>query len=179
MWVDLLSMAAIGIFAACLIYIVRHTMRRAGRSAPRWLMPAVIGASMIGYSVWNEYSWFDRISSALPPSVAVVGTGARSAFWAPWTYVRPVTVRFMAMDTRNRVESAERPGLVVTEVLLVERWHPTRSIPMAFDCRQKLGADLIGGAHIDANGGLEGAQWQSLDADSPVLRAACGAAIPA
>lgn len=179
MWVDLLSMAAIGIFAACIIYIARHTLRRAGRNAPRWLMPAVIGASMIGYSIWNEYSWFGRITSALPPTVEVVGTGERSAFWAPWTYLNPVTVRFMALDTRSRVESADQPGLVVAELLLVERWQRTRSVPMAFDCHAHRGADLLGGGRIAADGTLEGAQWATLDPDSPILRAACRPSLPA
>jgi len=179
MWVDLLSMIAIGILAACVIFVMRHSLKRRGRSAPRWIMPAVIGASMIGYSVWNEYSWFARITSALPPTVEIVGKGERSAFWAPWTYLQPVTVRFIALDTRARVQSTQRPGLVLTELLLVERWQPTRSVPMAFDCHKGLGADLGGAARIDADGTLEGAQWRAMGADSPVLRVACRPTLPA
>ncbi len=179
MWVDLLSMAAIGIFAACLVFIIKHLLRRRGKSAPRWAMPAVIGLTMIGYSVWNEYTWFDRITSALPPTVEIVGKGQRSAFWAPWTYLQPVTVRFIALDTRARIQSTERPGLVLSELLLVERWQPTRSVPMAFDCHHGRQATLAGGARIDADGTLEGAQWQAVAADSPALRVACRPTLPA
>jgi len=179
MWVDLLSMAAVGIFAACLIFILRRTLIRGGRNMPRWIMPAAIGAGMIGYSIWNEYSWFDRLTSALPPTVEIVGKGERSAFWAPWTYLRPVTVRFIALDTRARVQSTQRPGLVLTELLLVERWRPTRSVPMAFDCHHGMRADLAKGARIDADGTLEGARWEAIDADSPILRAACRPTLPA
>lgn len=174
MWVDILSMVAIGILAACIIYIARRTLARKGRSLPRWALPAIIGASMIGYSVWNEYTWFDRISGGLPPAVAVVGQGERSAFWAPWTYAWPVTVRFIAMDTRNRVESAQRPGLVVTELLLVERWQPTRKVQSAFDCHHGQRADLMGGARIEPDGTLEGARWQAMEPGDPMLRVACG-----
>lgn len=173
MWVDLLSMAAIGVLTACMIYIARRSLARRGRRFPRWVLPGVIGASMIGYSIWNEYSWFDRITSELPPSVAVVGQGERSAFWAPWTYAWPVTTRFIAMDIRNRVESSQRPGLVVTELLLVERWQPTRRVQLAFDCRRSQRADLLGGARIEADGSLEGARWQAVEPSDPMLRVAC------
>lgn len=174
MWVDILSMVAIGILAACIIYITRRSLARKGRSLPRWTLPALIGASMIGYSIWNEYTWFDRIAGELPPSVAVVSQGERSAFWAPWTYAWPVTVRFIALDTRTRVESRERPGLVVTELLLVERWQPTRKVQSAFDCPQARRADLTSGARVKPDGTLEGAHWQRMEPGDPVLRVACG-----
>ena len=174
MWVDILSMAAIGILAACVIYISKRMLARRGRGLPRWTLPAIIGASMIGYSVWNEYTWFDRISGGLPPSVAVVSQGERSAPWAPWTYAWPVTVRFIAIDTHNRVESAQRPGLVVTELLLVERWQPTRRVQSAFDCRHSQRADLGAGARIDPDGSLAGARWQPMEPGDPMLRVACG-----
>lgn len=173
MWVDILSLAAIGTLAACLIYITRRQLRRHGLSLPRWLLGATIGACMIGYSIWNEYSWFDRIRSGLPASVAVVSHGERSAVWAPWSYAWPVTVRFIAMDSRQRVQSTQRPGLVVAELLLVERWQPTRRIQSAFDCHHARRADLVGGARIDADGSLSGTRWQTVAANDPMLQAAC------
>jgi hypothetical protein len=173
MWIDILAMAAVGILAACTLFIIKRSVTRRGRSFPRWILPAAIGAGMIGYSVWNEYTWYDRVTSSLPSTVAVMGHGERSAPWAPWTYIWPVTVRFIAMDARQRLESEVRTGLYVTELLLVERWQPTRRVPVAFDCQNGRRADLLGGARIDAQGLLVGAQWQSMDVDSPMLRAAC------
>ncbi len=178
MWADLLSMAAIGIFAACLVFIVRRSTGNWGRSLPRWIMPAVIGASMIGYSVWNEYSWFDRITAALPESVAVVSEGQRSAPWAPWTYIKPVTIRFIAMDTRMRAYSGHHAGLVLTELILVERWQPTRRVAVAFDCERGRRADLRSGSHISPQGMLDGSRWESMKPDNPMLRAACLPSVP-
>ncbi len=173
MWVDLISMAAVGILSACIIYIIRRSLARQGRRLPRWMLPVLIGSSMIGYSIWNEYSWFNRITSQLPPAVAVVGQGQRSDAWAPWTYVWPVTTRFIAMDTRHRVMSSQHPGLVVTELLLVERWQPTRRVQLAFDCHNRKRAELLGDARIEADGSLEGSRWQAVTPDDPMLRAAC------
>lgn len=175
MWVDILAMAVVGILAACMVYITRRSLARRGRRMPRWTLPAIIGSCMIGFSIWNEYSWFDRITSQLPAAVAVVGEGQRSDLWAPWTYLWPVTTRFVAMDTRNRVKSSERPGLVVTELLLVERWQPTRKVHLAFDCRHSRRADLLGSARIDADGSLSGARWQAVEPNDPLLRVACAA----
>lgn len=179
MWVDLLSMGAIGVFAACMVFVARRSAGKRGRLLPRWTMPAVIGASMIGYSVWNEYSWFERITSALPESVTVVSRGERSAPWAPWTYLSPVTVRFVALDTRMRAHSQERPGLVLTELILVERWQPTRRVAVAFDCEHGKRADLRSGTRISPDGTLEGSHWETIEADSPMLRAACQPSLPA
>lgn len=175
MWADLISMAAVGILAACMIYILRRSLSRRGRQLPRWILPALIGSSMIGYSVWNEYSWFSRISSQLPPSVAVVGHGQRSDAWAPWTYLWPVTTRFLAMDTRNRVASTQHPGLVVAELLMVERWQPTRRVQLAFDCQNSRRADLPTSARIEPDGTVLGTQWQTVTPEDPILRAACSA----
>lgn len=166
-------MAAVGILAACMIYMIRRSLAKRGRSLPRWVLPALIGSSMIGYSVWNEYTWFDRISSRLPPAVAVVGKGEHSAAWSPWTYVWPVTTRFVALDTRNRMQSAEQPSLVVTEILLVERWQPTRRVPLAFDCHHHRRAELVGNARIEPDGSLHGSRWQPVEPNDPVLQAAC------
>lgn len=173
MWVDLISMAAVGVFAACMVFVVRRAIVKRGRNLPRWIMPAAIGASMIAYSIWNEYSWYGRITAALPDSVTVVSHGERSVPWAPWTYALPVTVRFVAMDSRMRAVSEERPGLVLTELLLVERWQPTLRVPIAFDCPQARRADLIGSARLLPDGTLEGTRWESVPPDDPTLRAAC------
>jgi hypothetical protein len=178
MWVDLISMAAVGVLAACLLFIIRHALKRGRRSLPRWILPAAVGASMIGYSIWNEYSWFDRITSSLPSTVAIVGQGERSAFWAPWTYAVPVTVRFIALDSRVRVQSEQSPGLVLTELLLVERWQPTRRVPVAFDCHQARRADLVGDAQIKPDGTLKGTQWQAMEPDSPMMRVVCQSTHP-
>src|SRR5690606_42152348 len=115
MWADFLSMAAIAVFAACLVFIVRRSLRRKGIEPPRWIMPAVIGASMIGYSIWNEYTWFDRMTSRLPDTIAVVGQGERSAFWAPWPHLYRVPVGLVAADPVNLLRPEQRRVLVATE----------------------------------------------------------------
>ena len=174
MWADLISMLATGALAACLIFILRRFLRRSQRKLPGWVMPTAIGATMLTYSIWNEYSWFTRIKSALPENVIVLGIGQRSVPWAPWTYPAPVTVRFVAIDKHAVSRSEQNPELVRGRLLLVERWQPTRSIAVAFDCAANLRADLVGKATLAPDGTLTGAQWQVVSPGEPALQAACG-----
>ena len=36
---------------------------------PRWLIPAMGGLAMIGFTIWSEYSWGDRTAGNLPEGV--------------------------------------------------------------------------------------------------------------
>ncbi|MBC2770126.1 hypothetical protein [Pusillimonas minor] len=173
MWADFIAMLAIAALAACIVFIIGRFMRRSGRQLQRWVMPAAIGASVIAYAVWNEYTWFSRLESALPNHIVVVGTGERSAPWAPWTYLAPVTVRFVAVDTQAIARSESRPELARTELYLIERWQPTRTVAVALDCKQQLRADLGGAANLSPDGTLTGAQWQPANDDTALLRAVC------
>jgi hypothetical protein len=131
MWADLLSLVVTGAFAACLVFIAGRLMKRRGKTLPRFIMPAAIGLSMLVFSVWNEYTWYGRMTTNLPQTVMVVGSGSRSVPWAPWTYVKPVKVRFVALDQADMLHSEARPGLVQTRLYLVERWQPTRVVNVA------------------------------------------------
>lgn len=170
---DYIAMLAIGVLAACIVFILGRLMRRRGRQLPRWIMPFAIGASVITYSVWNEYTWFNRMQSALPDHVVVVGTGERSMPWAPWTYLAPVVSRFVAVDTAGISRSEMRPELVRIQIFLVERWQATRTAVVAFDCNKRLRADLSATARLSAEGTLTGTQWQPAQNDTALLEVAC------
>lgn len=155
---ELLGVIAVGIGAAAVIYAAMHIIRKLGRTPAKWLLPAGIGFAMITYSVWSDYSWFDRALDRLPENVTVLMTGRDSQPWAPWTYFVPVVVRFAALDpARTTFESG---GLRRAEVMLVERRGPTLIVPQTADCpAQKIKS---------ANG-----DWSILNADDPVFTAIC------
>lgn len=174
MAIDILAMVAVGVFAALMLFALNHLLRRLrGRALPRWVMPAVVGAAMVGYSVWNEYSWFDRVASRLPDRVVVLNPVASGAPWRPWSYVVPVTTRFMAVDRGSVMRSGANPDLALTEILLVERWKPTARVPVVFDCRAGRRADLFQGGTLAGDGTLSGAVWVDLPPGDALLQAAC------
>jgi hypothetical protein len=170
MAMDFISMAAVGVLVFCILYALNHL---SGKRLPKWLTPASIGVAMITYSIWNEYSWFDRVSSQLPDRVAVLDVGAAGAPWRPWSYVFPVISRFSALDTGAVLRSPGVPELVATDILLVQRWANTIRVPVAFDCKAAMRADLVGSAELAPDGTLTGATWVPVGQDDKMLQAAC------
>ncbi|SIS58598.1 hypothetical protein [Phaeovulum vinaykumarii] len=171
---DLITMLASGALAFCVIFAFGHVARRMGMRLPKWIMPAAVGVSMLVSTIWSEYSWYPRLRAALPESLVVFNPVEESAPWRPWTYLAPITTRFMAID-RDRVERlAAAPDIALAKVLLIGRWQSMQAVPTAFDCAASARADLIGGGGIDREGNLKGgAQWRPLPDGDPMLRAAC------
>lgn len=161
---DILGMMVIGIAALAVGWSLRHMMRKAGRALPGWFLPAIIGGSMFFYTVWNEYTWYHRVTGQLPESVVVLGTGEGGKAWRPWTFVLPMVTRFSAL---NRADLRAGPeGTVEAPVLLVERWQPTRMVMTRFDC-------TVGRmAGVAANGAVT--EWSDPAPDDPAVKAACG-----
>lgn len=144
-----------------------------GKRLPGWLVPAAAGLGMLAYSVWSEYSWFDRASGALPPQVVVASTHAEQAWYRPWTYLVPQISRAIAVDRRLSKRNDALPGQVLTSVLLMARWEPDRRFGVVFDCTGHRRADLMDEVVIADDGSFAGAEWIQLEADDPVMRTAC------
>lgn len=170
MSIDLISMVAAGFLVACIVYAANHL---SGKRLPKWVMPASIGATMIAFSIWNEYTWFSRVRAELPETVQILRRIDSSAPWRPWTYLAPITTRFMALDQGTVIRSAKVPDLVAAEIMLVQRYTPTKRVPVAFDCKAGARADLIEGAALAPDGTLTGADWIPVGLNDEVLKAAC------
>lgn len=169
---DLLTMLAGAALAFLTLYAARHALGKfAGIALPKWLMPAGIGLAMLGTAIWSEYSWYPRLRAGLPATAEVVLTGQDSAPWRPWTYLRPLTVRAMVIDRAKL--AAPAPGVVATDLLLLQRWAPLQTVSVAYDCAGARRADLFGAAKVESDGTLSGAAWQPLDPGDAGLRAAC------
>ncbi|MFB2531209.1 hypothetical protein ACEYYB_03675 [Paracoccus sp. p4-l81] len=171
---DLLTILVLTLAAMMMIFALRHALSRlAGVNLPRWITPAVIAATIIGASVWTEYSWFGRVTGQLPDSVAVLDQGQQTTALRPWTYLMPITARFVALDRAALIRSAARPGLVRGDLILIERWRPTQRVTAVWDCPARRRADLFGTAQVSPDGTLTGTDWLDLPADDPSLIAAC------
>lgn len=160
---DVLGMLIVGVGATAVLYAALHALRKAGITAPGWALPAGIGAAMLCFTVWNEYTWFPRVRDQLPDHVQVLNTGAGGKAWRPWTFVIPMVTRFTAIEPHSDQQVKDEPTRV--RILLVERWQPTRFVTLDFDCdagRQRM---------VAGNGTEQG--WQAVAQDDPVLVAAC------
>lgn len=170
MLMDYIATIAAGLGLVGFVVIVRHLSK--GR-LPKWTIPAAIGLGMILFSVWNEYTWHRRTTQALPAEVIILSSPADKAAYRPWTYVFPVSTRFAAFDGTGMVKSPGNDALRMGEVLLVQRWTPTRRVPVAFDCANGLRADLIEGVNLTPDGVLTGGEWMNVGFEDELQRAAC------
>lgn len=155
---DLIGVIAAAVGAAAVLYAGMHLARKLGLSPAAWLLPAGIGLSMVAYSVWNDYAWFDRAQASLPAGSQVLVVGHDSQPWAPWTYLAPVEVRFAALDPAQIREG--QGGIRQAPIMLVERRGQTIIVPQDFDC--------AGGRIRPARG-----DWTTATADDPAFAAVC------
>lgn len=140
---------------------------------PKWIVPMMAGLGMLSYSIWSEYSWFDRMNLALP-GIVVSWKNEQTAFWRPWSYIEPVTTRFTAVDLKAAKRHPNQPGLVMVDLLLLARWQPVTPVKVVFDCTNARRADLVdGNVSIADDGSLVGADWVKLDAEDAALKIAC------
>jgi len=168
--IDIAAMVCTGISFAGIFLGLRKVM---GERLPKWALPAVIGAGMVGYSIWSEYSWYYRVTGVLPGEVAVVLVPEDRSPLRPWTYLFPTSTRFMALDRTVMIVSAAHPSFRMADLMVVERWMPTRRVPLAFDCAGGRHADLSAGAAMAADGTLTGTRWVAAAPGDAMQGAAC------
>lgn len=171
MLLQLVGTVFAGIGAAGMMMLVN---KATGSRLPKWTVPAAAGATMIGMAMSNEYTWYDRVKEQLPEGTVVINTVEAKAFYKPWTYVRPYTIRFMAVDTANMMSPDATPDQKIAPVFFYDRFQNPRSAPFAVNCARNERAFLAGGAEVDKDGVVTGAQWEPLDADDPMILAVCG-----
>lgn len=170
MLMDMIATLAAGAALCCAALIARHL---SGGRLPKWLLPASFGLGMLLFSVWNEYTWHDRATDALPPEVIILTSPADRVPYRPWTYIFPVSTRFAALDRRVLQRSETNPDLLRVDAMVVQRWSPTVRIPLAFDCAAGRRAELIEGATLAPDGTLTGADWLTVHPVDELQRAAC------
>jgi hypothetical protein len=170
MLLDLIGTLGAGAGLFGFAVIARHL---SGGRLPKWIIPAAIGAGMLLFSIWNEYTWYSRTTAALPEKVVLLSSPTDKVIYRPWTYVFPVSTRFAALDRTGMVKSMENAAFRRAEVMLVQRWTGTKRVPIAFDCANTRRANLIEGATLAPDGTLSGGTWEDVTPEDDLLRAAC------
>ncbi len=170
MLLDFIATLAAGGGLVGLVIVARHLTK--GR-VPKWALPASIGLGMLLFSIWNEYTWYNRTTEALPEQVVILSSPADKVPYRPWTYLFPVTTRFAALDGIGMVKSIENSSFRRAEVLVVRRWMSTTRVPLAFDCDGGRRADLVEGATLAPDGTLTAGEWMDVGKEDELQRAAC------
>jgi hypothetical protein len=160
--------------AAAALAGIAHLLRRlSGGRLPRWLVPVAAGLGLIGFTVWSEYDWFDRVSAELPEGVPVVSVTREPSPLRPWTYAAPLVTGFVALDARSLGRHPARAELVMAKVYGFARWRPVQEGLMVIDCSSARRVLLTEGVAISDAGELTGGAWVAGQAGDDFTRAAC------
>jgi hypothetical protein len=90
-----------------------------------------------------------------------------------WSLIVPPVDRFAVVDRTSIKRNPQVPDLVMANVILVTRFHPSVLIVQVFDCAQRRRADVHDRVTFDEGGRPQGLSWEELAADDPALEAAC------
>jgi hypothetical protein len=161
------------VFVALTLGLFLWAVRKRVPAIPRWAVPAVAGLGLIGTAVWMEYSWFSRVSAALPDGFVVANPEETTSPLRPWTYAVPLVSRFTALDGTKVARHPDRDELIIAPVFGFARWQNPQSALMVFDCAGSRRVPVTEDMTIDADGRLTGADWLVLDTADGLQAAAC------
>lgn len=165
MFYELIAVLVAGLAGAGVVMLLR---KATGARLPRWMIPIGAGAAMLAASIAGEYGWYGSTAKALPAGVEVVETHDSSALWRPWTYVWPMTDRFIAVDAAGRRENAQNDDLFIVRAFSFARWKPTREVEIMVDCASSRTAIPAG----------DGGQplWRDAGPEDSIVAAVCSEA---
>lgn len=135
---------------------------------PRWLVPVGAGVAMLAATISSEYGWYTRTVTHLPEGVKVAQSVDEKVFYRPWTYVFPMTNRFVALDTGRLQANLETPQLYMADMYLFARWQPTVAAQIMVDCAGHRRA-------APANGEGTDPAWYDAGPDDPIVKTVCEA----
>lgn len=164
MFLELIAVIFAGIAVAGVVMLVNNVT---GARLPRWLAPVVAGLVMIGVTVTSEYSWYSRTLASLPEGLVVADTVESRSFYRPWTYVVPLSERFVAVDLATMRSHAKQPDHRLAEVSFLaagprsassasqsiapvgdgRRWRPTPALPRMGAFTGSTGSRLLHKTH--------------------------------
>jgi hypothetical protein len=168
MFIHLLATLAIGAIAAGAVYLFSKPF---GWKPPSVAYLVAAAAGILGYSIYDEYSWFTRASSALPNRLQIVRTYATSMPYQPWTYAVPRIYRFDAIDLASQRSNPNAPELALVRILRVTRNTSSENISAILDCPKARYTEIDSTTEFADTGLPLNADWQSLD-DHPALKEA-------
>lgn len=164
MFLELLAVIFAGFAGAGAMLLLTRVTR-----LPKWLVPVGAGVAMLAATISSEYSWYARTSDNLPEGLTVAQSVTSSAPWRPWTYVVPMTDRFVAVETGRLRPNMETPQTFLTKLYFFGRWKPVTIVDIMIDCDAGRRAD-------PALGDNSPPVWREVGADDPIVKTVCEAA---
>ncbi|KLT72350.1 hypothetical protein PL75_08800 [Neisseria arctica] len=124
--------AALG--AAGLVMLLKLVFKR----LPKWSVPAAAGLGMLAFQVHSEYTWFAHTRALLPGTAQVVAEVPETAFYKPWSYIRPQVLKFIALDSAKTEIIDKQIPVIQTNLYFFERRMSAHTLPVWVNCRTRM-----------------------------------------
>jgi type III secretory pathway component EscS len=161
------------LIAAATLGLLAWALRRRWTGMPQWSVPFAAAVGLVVATLVLEYTWYGRVVDELPPGIEVVEVEQEAMPLRPWTYLKPIKMRFWALDQRATVAHPQMPELRVVTLYKFARWRPVESRLMVVDCAAGRRVPLTETVSFTEEGELTGAEWElSTDGDG-LQTAAC------
>lgn len=112
------------------------------KKMPKWAVPASAGLGMILFQVYSEYTWYNHTRSLLPAGTEVVAEIPDTAFYKPWSYIKPQVLKFVAVDTAKTLPVNGDNRIIQANLYFFERRMSANTWPVLIDCDKKLQANV-------------------------------------
>jgi hypothetical protein len=167
---ELLATIIAGVGAAGIALLLR---KLTSQRLPKYWVPVFAGLGMLTFQIHGEYNWFEHQQNLLPENVVVVRTVESTSWWRPWSYLKPHTLQFVAMDHKNTSSHQHNPDLKLVDLYFFEHRQPARRLKQVVHCalqKRVLYSDTL---PLPKPGESVDAQWQPLAADDKLLLELC------
>lgn len=153
--------------------IVLLGFRVFGRKAPKALVFATAGLSMMLYTQWDRYSWADRYASELPPDTHVITKLPYDGWLEPWARILVRHDKVVVLDGAATLTNEDYPHIKLVSTLLVERNYDTIELRQFVDCRQMRRIPVVGEVPLTEAGLPPAEAWISGGEPRSLFEAAC------
>lgn len=176
----LLVTVALGAVAALFVWAFARTVKW---KPSGYAYPFAFAVGMLGYAIYDEYSWYGRVETTLPARYEVVRTYATSMPYQPWTYLSPRIYKFDALDLAEARRNPADDSIVMVRVMRVTRNTSSQDVPLLVDCGTKRYAEVKPDTTFDDAGLPTNPVWSDLTGYGALIARVCakpsgGAAAP-
>lgn len=165
------------LISVVVILVTWAVFRTTKKRMPGFLIPMLIGVTVIAYGIYSEYTWESRTLASMPESMQVVNRVSGTSLLSPWSHIFERTDSLSLVDTQNIRTNPGQPGFSMLELLIMQRFNPVLRIRQLVDCNNRQRADLVADPEFDAQGLPTGLDWQAVSEDHPLMRVACDTTI--
>lgn len=170
---EFIATLSAGFALAGIALVIRHLAKLVfKKNLPKWIIPLFAAIGIFGFQIHQEYNWYKQTAQQLPKGTEVIKSIETSTWYRPWTYLKPYTVRFMALDTANVAANSKHPNIKLANLYLFERRLSTKQIPQIIDCKNNKRADYTQTMDLTSLE-VNKLSWQPLKKDDKLLTLVC------